>query len=91
MTTPDPKLLNSADGFESDGTRAAHEAVQESYEVGAADAQDRVDADTFEEEADHGISRMMGEGGVAPPEDPQQWRDWSKRRQPEEGDRGGKM
>lgn len=77
--------------FDSDGARAAHEAVQESYEAGAADATLDVSDESFEEEADHGISRMMGEGGVAPPETPKKWQEWVKRKQPHEGDQGGKM
>lgn len=85
--------------LDSDSIQAIHNAIQESYEVGASDATlndagndgGTQGPEAFEEEADHGISRMMGEGGVAPPETPQDWREWSKYRQPNEGDRYGKM
>ena len=32
----------------------------------------------FDEEVDHQISRMMGEGGVAPPVRPRRWKTWKQ-------------
>lgn len=32
----------------------------------------------FDEEVDHQISRMMGEGGVAPPLRPRPWKTWKQ-------------
>lgn len=34
--------------------------------------------DAYDEEVDHQISRMMGEGGVAPPVRPRKWTDWAE-------------
>ncbi len=87
-------------GFDLDGTEQAHKAIQESYEVGATGASlndvgysdgTMDEPDAYDVEVDQGVSRMMGEGGVAPPENPEDWREWAKRRQPGEGDKYGKM
>ena len=36
----------------------------------------------YDEEVDHQISRMMGEGGVAPPVRPRPWREWAQDKEP---------
>ncbi|QQE77677.1 hypothetical protein [Alicyclobacillus sp. SO9] len=49
----------------------------EDNEVTESDV-DTTEQSAFDEEVDHQISRMMGEGGVAPPVQPRPWKTWKQ-------------